>query len=474
MIDAKDQPTEGTKVDSINDKANKEEVAVAKQDDGTSNVSRDTPSAKESSLVSAPLTEATSSLSISATAANDVVSATKKTNGQVTSISAAATAVHGDGDSKNKTQSSVKNEIAVVESVKIDNPTNNAGADAISSPNSAASAAAAVTQIQNSTVIASTQATNIANTTTYDKAGGDHATSGGDMTVAASSAVIPPQTQPTVTSSSSSKQNISVLQVPAKKVESAIFSASSQIEQIPNNILKLLQTYGPLTVKEIAYNIPPTDLSVPSIVEVMRALNVIHYHEDGGYYYFHNGEIRGDTIYPSEIIDVIQDTQEEIKETMERIQLLKEELQQDVHMQNRARSAREFLKNLVGKYDGEGGIRGDPVYATALKTLNVDLGMKRKLAELEPAQKKKSTRKKLRKVPDGSSDMGNDVNVNVALNKDDKATMVNDETCKHGQEPANEQKIASPSDETQLITPMEQTSNLEEEKEQILEQQQVQ
>jgi hypothetical protein len=213
----------------------------------------------------------------------------------------------------------------------------------------------------------------------------------------------------------------------------------------------------------------------------MKVLNVIHYHEESGYYYFHNGEIRGDTLYPSDIVDIIQDTQEEIKETMERIQLLKEELQKDVNIQNRARSAREFLKNLVGKYDGEGGIRGDPVYATALKTLNVDLGMKRKMAEVEPVKKKKLTRKKRKedvsssKALDGSS-IGDDVKDRVVLKNKGSAIMQTNETVKDGQNLASgggdgggcvddddgssmkrdDDVTTSPKNETQSIIPLEQ------------------
>ena len=177
------------------------------------------------------------------------------------------------------------------------------------------------------------------------------------------------------------------------------FAITSQIDHLPQNILTLLQTYGPLTTSEISYNIRSTNLSIPSILKIMNTLNAIHYQD--GLYYFHTGEVRSDTIAPNEVMDLIKDTSDEIRESMERIELLKKELNKDVKLQNRGKSAREFLKDLVGKYGGERGIRGDAVYATALKTLNVDLGMKRKIAagksptaSSDSAKKRRRTRRK--------------------------------------------------------------------------------
>jgi hypothetical protein len=191
------------------------------------------------------------------------------------------------------------------------------------------------------------------------------------------------------------------------------FAITSQIRQVPQHILTLLQTFGPLTVTEISHNIPSTTQSIPAILNIMTVLNAIHFHE--GLYYFHNGEVRGDTVSPYDIVDLINDTNAEIGETKARIELLKKELNQNVKVQNRARSARVFLKDLVAKYDGVRGIRGDPVYATALKTLNVDLGMKRKMAAAETAKKKRSTRKK-RKTSDPPKQ-----NSTAALKQDVKA-----------------------------------------------------
>jgi len=164
----------------------------------------------------------------------------------------------------------------------------------------------------------------------------------------------------------------------------------------------------------------------------MTTLNVIHYHHDDdqggnneseeidrekieheqqesehnehGYYYFHNGEVRGggDIIMPHEIMDLIQDTTQEIRESMERIELLKKELLKDVKISNRGKRVRDFLRDLVETYgsdssSGEGGIRSDVVYATAFKSLSVDGALKRKSAAAAAAAAGESNARKKRR-----------------------------------------------------------------------------
>lgn len=152
------------------------------------------------------------------------------------------------------------------------------------------------------------------------------------------------------------------------------------LHNLPHNILTLLQTFGPLTQSEIEYNLPPTNFvqDIPKILEIMVVLNAIH-HTDG-LYYFNDGDVRSDVVLPHEILGLIEDTEAEIRDSESRILLLKEELKKNVTIKNRGKSIREFMKNLALKYDGEGGIRGDIVYATALRSLNVEVGLKRKAA----------------------------------------------------------------------------------------------
>jgi hypothetical protein len=169
--------------------------------------------------------------------------------------------------------------------------------------------------------------------------------------------------------------------------------------------LALLQTYGPLTQSEIEFNLPPSNFTkeIPKILEIMILLNVIHCSQ--GYYYFHKGDVRGDVVLPHELVSMIQDTQAEIRASDERIVMLKDELKRNVPIKNRGRSIREFMKNLALKYDGDDGIRVDVVYATALRSLNVEVGLKRKAAAAAAAAaaEKESATKKL-KTTDGSND----------------------------------------------------------------------
>ncbi len=148
-------------------------------------------------------------------------------------------------------------------------------------------------------------------------------------------------------------------------------------------------------------------------------------------YFFHNGKVRGDVIYPWEIMDMIQDANQEIDETLDRINLLKKELgvvdiddtgtatngdgntvQQQpstpkvrppvksgrkrkidklkeaiqvntepiqitpvvattIPPSNRIKKSRDFFKDLLLKYPD---IVHDPVYNAALRNFNVDLG----------------------------------------------------------------------------------------------------
>lgn len=132
-------------------------------------------------------------------------------------------------------------------------------------------------------------------------------------------------------------------------------------------------------------------------------------------YFFHDGKVRGDVIYPWEIMDMIQDANAEIDETLDRINLLKKELgvmdDEDnlpkertpvrsgrkrkvdkltaeskaneepvviapvvataIPPSQRMKATREFLKVILLKYPD---IVNDPVYNAALRNFNVDLG----------------------------------------------------------------------------------------------------
>jgi hypothetical protein len=199
------------------------------------------------------------------------------------------------------------------------------------------------------------------------------------------------------------------------------------LHNLPHNILALLQTYGPLTQSEIEFNLPPSNFAkdISKILETMILLNVIHCSQ--GYYYFHKGDVRGDVVLPHELVSMIQDTQEEIRASEERIVMLKDELKRNVPIKNRGRSIREFMKNLALKYDGDDGIRVDVVYATALRSLNVEVGLKRKAAAAAAAAaaEKESATKKT-KTTDGSNDQNKTQSVsdgNAAVASDAKEAM---------------------------------------------------
>lgn len=128
---------------------------------------------------------------------------------------------------------------------------------------------------------------------------------------------------------------------------------------------------------------------------------------------------------PHEIVDLIQDTAKEIKDSVERIDLLKKELLKEVKPPNKTKNVRDFLRDLAERYGGEGGIRGDVVYAAAFKSLSVDVALKRKTSANsnggESAKKKRKRTKK--KDEKGNNDIGkqseirNDIKSNVRTSK---------------------------------------------------------
>lgn len=282
---------------------------------------------------------------------------------------------------------------------------------------------------------------------------------------------------------------------------------NGDMKQIISDILLLLQTYGPLTVYQIEYNLPPYPSidtnkdngsllasstksqeeeyrfkTIHDILEVLTVVQVIHKTNipiqsststsqstspkgmekrtslssipenetntntddiseldknestneetplqsdeqkikprEKTVYFFHNGKVRGDVVYPWEIMDMIKDANDEIDETLDRIDLLTKELGAiDSHLDDtnipkerapvrsgrkrkvdkmnaadtanyeplvvapaiatsippsqRMKTTREFMKVLLLKYPD---IVYDPVYNAALRNFNVDLG----------------------------------------------------------------------------------------------------
>jgi len=159
-----------------------------------------------------------------------------------------------------------------------------------------------------------------------------------------------------------------------------------------------------------------------------------------GYYYFHNGEVRGDIIMPEDLMDMIVDTTEEVRESMERIELIKKELLREVKIANRGKNVRDFLRDLVEKYGGEGGIRSDVVYATALKTLSVDGALKRKSAAAAAAaasagdnakKKRRRSKKRDEKGDIVSSGIGTSKSGNSVSSKGKVSGIVSSASSKH-------------------------------------------
>eukprot|EP01083_Nonionella_stella_P197393 725734_1 len=142
---------------------------------------------------------------------------------------------------------------------------------------------------------------------------------------------------------------------------------------------------------------------------------------------------------PEDLMDMIVDTTEEVRESMERIELIKKELLREVKIANRGKNVRDFLRDLVEKYGGEGGIRSDVVYATALKTLSVDGALKRKSAAAAAAaasagdnakKKRRRSRKRDEKGDIISSGVGTSKSGNSVSSKGKASSIVSSASSK--------------------------------------------
>lgn len=164
------------------------------------------------------------------------------------------------------------------------------------------------------------------------------------------------------------------------------------IQKTVHNLLGLLETYGPLTVGQLEYNLPPivgervSGQTIHDIVQVLVCLGLVqrvveppvgsNTNNNGlapapspkppsPRYCVHQGVPRADVVLPQQLLDKMSAAHNEIKRSAERRKRLKEALQSKA-------SPKELLKELAIEFPE---ILQDPVYVTALKSLHIDVTM---------------------------------------------------------------------------------------------------
>ena len=165
---------------------------------------------------------------------------------------------------------------------------------------------------------------------------------------------------------------------PVARPQSALPLADPQVVSMVHDLMGLLQIYGPLTLMQLEYNLPPiprasgtggavvwTKTTLDDIVQVLVATGVVQVVQDSDppQYCMFSGITRADVILPSRIMEELENTYEQMTKTEERVAALKQALLDKV-------PAKQVLKTLLQEYPE---IVNDPVYLAALRNVHVDI-----------------------------------------------------------------------------------------------------
>ena len=195
-----------------------------------------------------------------------------------------------------------------------------------------------------------------------------------------------------------------------------LLSDHAMIQKTVHHVFGLLETYGPLTVGQLEYNLPPivgervNSQSIHDIVQVLLCMGLIQRVRDPPphpttntangtappaakptRYCVNRGIPRADVILPHQILDQIALANAEIERSAQRRKRLKHAL-----LQNKT-STRELLREMAIEYPE---IVQDPVYVTALKSFHIDLTV------IDRERRLRQQQKALRgKVPDSKTNI---------------------------------------------------------------------
>ena len=173
----------------------------------------------------------------------------------------------------------------------------------------------------------------------------------------------------------------------------------SVVRQTVQDLLGLLQLYGPLTANQLEYNLPPViSTSVPwsvhDVLSILVAIGLVqHVKGSTDQYCIFGGVPRATAVYPTEIPFEIQRAVNEAEDSYKRCQILREALRQTNTTandnQNGNKNYVDVLKLLLQEYPN---ITNDPVYWTALRNCHIDMG--NGAPHLTPSERRSSTASK--------------------------------------------------------------------------------
>ena len=158
------------------------------------------------------------------------------------------------------------------------------------------------------------------------------------------------------------------------------------VRQTVQDLLALLQLYGPLTANQLEYNLPPVvaatgsiPWSVHDVLTILVAIGLVqHVKGTTDQYCMFGGIPRATAIYPTEIMSEIQRAIQEAEESYQRCQILREALRCPTNTetptigsshQQTPKNYLDVLKQLRHEYPQ---ITNDPVYWTALRNCPQD------------------------------------------------------------------------------------------------------
>ncbi len=224
---------------------------------------------------------------------------------------------------------------------------------------------------------------------TNEETGAPVVTSNTDVSTAAAAAESKTAT-PTVPSSVSTgmKPNVNITN---NHGHASLSSSTTQlllpdyaaVRQTVQDLLALLQLYGPLTANQLEYNLPPVvaasiPWSVHDVLTILVAIGLVqHVKGTTDQYCMFGGIPRATAIYPTEIRSEIQRAIQEAEESYHRCQILQEALRcptntgttTSSHHHNTSKNYLDVLKQLRHEYPQ---INNDPVYWTALRNCPLD------------------------------------------------------------------------------------------------------